>query len=132
MVDARMRYDPEWRSRHEQQGFLENLRSIAMKKSLVAITMVLSGCAAQQQDQVLEGMTQPIDCETAEEDIRTLENEKVHLAGRLAAGVTTVAPIGLVVGDKGDTQDTKMLVAAGDYNEMIDRRIAEIKQTCSL
>jgi hypothetical protein len=36
--------------------------------------------------------------------------------------------VGLVTG----TEKTKMEVGTGDYNEMIDKRIAEIKKTCGI
>jgi len=36
--------------------------------------------------------------------------------------------LGLITG----TEGTKLKVAAGDYNNMIDKRIAEIQQTCGV
>jgi len=61
-----------------------------------------------------------------------LQSEKANVAERIAEGVTSIYPAGLVVGLITRTEDTKLKVAAGDYNELLDRRIAEIKQTCGI
>lgn len=69
---------------------------------------------------------------TAEGDLRVLESEKVNVAERMAAGVTAIAPAGIVIGILTGTEGTKMRVAAGKYNDAIGQRIAEIKETCGV
>jgi hypothetical protein len=100
---------------------------------LVSCIALATGCAMGQK-KVEEGLAAeaPIDCRTAEGDIRVLENEKAHVAARIAEGVTTIVPAGLVVGLITGTAGTKMRVATGEYNEKIEARIAEIKETCEL
>jgi hypothetical protein len=80
------------------------------------------------------GLQQPIkiNCATAEGDIRMLQSEKAHVAQQVAMGITAIAPAGLVMGVLMGTEQTKLQVATGDYNNMIDQRIAEIKMTCGL
>ena len=99
----------------------------------LAIAVVVVACAAQfkQQEQALQ---QPIkiNCATAEGDIRMLQNEKAHVAQQVAMGITAIAPAGLVMGVLMGTEQTKLQVATGDYNNMIDQRIADIKMTCGL
>jgi hypothetical protein len=101
--------------------------------SALAIAVVIVACAAQfqQQEQALQ---QPIkiNCATAEGDIRMLQNEKAHVAQQVAMGITAIAPAGLVMGVLMGTEQTKLQVATGDYNNMIDQRIADIKMTCGL
>jgi hypothetical protein len=101
--------------------------------SALAIAVVVVACAAQfqQQEQALQ---QPIkiNCATAEGDIRMLQNEKAHVAQQVAMGITAIAPAGLVMGVLMGTEQTKLQVATGDYNNMIDQRIAEIKMICGL
>jgi hypothetical protein len=101
--------------------------------SALAIAVVVVACAAQfqQQEQALQ---QPIkiNCATAEGDIRMLQNEKAHVAQQVAMGITAIAPAGLVMGVLMGTEQTKLQVATGDYNNMIDQRIADIKMTCGL
>ncbi len=100
---------------------------------LLAACMVLSlvSCAMKYK-QVEEGMARPVNCATAEADIRVLESEKVHAAQQLAAGVSAIMPIGLVAGIATGTQRTKLRVATGTYNEMIIEKIAEIKRECGI
>ena len=77
-------------------------------------------------------MKQPVDCTTAEGDIRLLQQEKTHVAQQIVAGVTTITPAGLVIGVVTGTVKPKVNVAIGKYNKMIDARIAEIKETCGV
>jgi hypothetical protein len=74
----------------------------------------------------------PINCATAEGDIRMLRSEKVNTAKQIAAGVGAITPIGLVAGLATGTEGTKAQVATGDYNRMLDQKIAEIQQTCGV
>ena len=71
-----------------------------------------------------------VNCATAEGDIRALQSEKVHASQQLAAGITAIVPISLVVGVATGTEGTKAKVATGDYNKMLDDKITEIKLEC--
>ncbi|MBW2538983.1 MAG: hypothetical protein JRE27_05210 [Deltaproteobacteria bacterium] len=101
---------------------------------LLAICLMISltACAASKQKQVEQEMKQPISCATAEGDIRVLEHEKAHVAQRIAEGVTAIIPVSLVVGVVTGTEKEKIRVAVGEYNKMIDKRIAEIKGKCGI
>jgi hypothetical protein len=61
-----------------------------------------------------------------------LQSEKAHVAQQIAMGVTAISPAGMVAGLITGTEQTKLQVATGDYNQMIDQRIADIKMTCGL
>jgi len=91
------------------------------------------GCAMEQK-QVASQLSQntPINCATAPGDLRVLQSEKANVAERVAEGVTAIYPAGLVMGLITGTEGTKLKVAAGDYDDMIDKRIAEIQQTCGV
>ena len=101
---------------------------------LMAICLMISltACAASKQKQVEQEMKQPISCATAEGDIRVLEHEKVHVAQQILEGVTSIAPPGLILGVVTGTEKTKIKVGVGEYNKMIDKRIAEIKEKCGI
>ncbi len=108
-----------------------------MKKAIMtalAICLMISliGCAAKEQMKVEQEMKQPINCATAEGDIRSLGHEKAHVAQQIAEGVTAIVPVSLVVGLATGTEKEKLTVSTGDYNKMIDKRIAEIKETCKI
>ena len=101
---------------------------------LLAICLMISltACAASKQKQVEQEMKQPISCATAEGDLRVLEHEKVHVAQQILEGVTSIAPPGLILGVVTGTEKTKIKVGVGEYNKMIDKRIAEIKEKCGI
>lgn len=92
-----------------------------------------SGCA-MQQEQNLNALQSParINCATADGDLRILQSEKANVAQRIAEGATAIYPAGLVVGLLTGTEGTKLKVATGDYDQKIDQRIADIKQTCGI
>ncbi len=80
----------------------------------------------------MQSLQQPINCRTAEGDIRVLQSEKTHTAQQIASGVAAISPAGFVLGALTGTEGTKIQVASGDYNTMIDNRIAAIKATCGV
>ena len=93
--------------------------------------VLATGCAVQEQ-QTMRSLEQPINCATAQGDIRVLQSEKAHAAQQLASGVTAIFPAGMVVGALTGTESTKLQVASGEYNTMIDNRIAAIKAKCGI
>lgn len=98
---------------------------------VVLVAISLPACAMKHK-KVEESLETPINCATAEADIRVLEQEKVHVAQQIASGVTAIVPISLVVGVITRTERTKIRVATGKYNTMIDERITEIKNHCGI
>jgi hypothetical protein len=98
----------------------------------LGLAALMLGCAAQYKKTEGRVAEMPVNCDTADGDIRVLQNEKTNVAQQAAAGVTMVFPIGLVVGLVQGTQGTKWRVTTGEYNKALDTKIAEIKQTCHL
>lgn len=96
-----------------------------------AVVAIAAGCAMQQQ-QTLQSLNQPINCATAEGDIRVLQSEKAHVGQQIASGVSAISPAGFVMGALTGTEGTKLQVASGDYNDQIDMRIAAIRATCGV
>ena len=107
---------------------MKNMVSVLL---LVFSIMFLAGCASKYKKAEKE-MKQPINCATAEGDIRMLNHEKAHVTDQIGQGVTALVPAGLVVGVASGSEGTKARVATGEYNKMIDKRIAEIKEVCGL
>ena len=100
---------------------------------VLALSLAISACATEQRKVEKELKHPPaVNCATAQGDIRALQHEKANVAERIGEGVTTIAPTGIVVGVLSGTEGTKFEVATGQYNKMIDQRIAEIKNTCGL
>jgi len=108
------------------------LATIAALASLLAFG-ALGGCAMQQKEAMKEASTShPVDCRTAEGDIRVLQNEKAFLVERAAEGFSAVTPTGAIAGVVMGTELTKVEVAIGVYDAKLDERIAQIKATCGL
>jgi hypothetical protein len=99
---------------------------------VLGVAVLVGGCAAQYKKTETRVAEQPVNCDTADGDIRVLQNEKTNVAQQAAAGVSMVFPIGLVVGLVQGTQGTKWRVTTGEYNDALDKKIAEIKQTCHI
>jgi hypothetical protein len=99
---------------------------------LLALAL-LPGCAYQmKQEEKAAAQDKPIDCATAEGELRILKSEKANVAEQIAMGVTAIVPAGLVIGLVTFTEGTKIKVAIGEYNKALDARIAEIKTTCNV
>ena len=104
-----------------------------MKKVFCYLILAISvvACAPVSKD-AKEDLAQPVNCATAPADLRALESEKAHVGKEIASGVTAIVPVSLVVNlVKGDEKE-HLTVATGDYNDMLDKKIAEIKMTCGL
>jgi hypothetical protein len=74
----------------------------------------------------------PVNCATATGDIRMLTSEKAHVVQQIAMGASSIYPAGLVLGLLTGTEGTKIQVATGEYNQMIDKKIAEIQNRCGV
>ena len=99
---------------------------------LVIISMFLSVGCAGKYEKAEKQMKMPINCATAEGDIRMLRHEKAHVEDQILQGVSAFSPAGLVVGLATGSEGTKAKVASGEYNKMIDQRIKEIQETCGV
>jgi hypothetical protein len=108
------------------------MKKVLMTALVICLIAQLAACAASKQKQVEQEMKQPINCATAEGDIRTLKHEKTHTMQQIAEGVTALVPASIVVGLVTGTEKEKLKVGTGEYNKMIDKRIAEIKEKCGV
>ena len=107
------------------------MRKVSVAVMVICLMISLTACAMKQK-KVEKEMQQPINCATAEGDIRVLKSEKAHVGQQIAEGVTSITPPGFIVGVITGTEKEKLKVGVGDYNEMIDKRIAEIKEKCGI
>lgn len=101
---------------------------------ITTLALAMAGGCAFQQKSVEKELSDPsaVNCATADGDIRLLRHEKANVLQRIAEGATAIYPASLVVGVVSGTEGTKLQVAAGDYNQKIDARIAEIQQQCGV
>lgn len=103
-----------------------------MKKISIAVFIsVLAACSPMTQ-QAQQDLQKPINCATAEGDIRVLQSEKAHVGQQILSGVTAIVPAAAVIGVVTGTEGGKLQVASGEYNKTIDDKIAAIRKTCGL
>lgn len=108
-------------------GRLRRTGIVAFAAALFAV-----GCAMQFKQEEAAAKSQPVNCATAQGDLRVLQSEKANVVEQLAMGVTAIYPAGAVVGILTGTEGTKLQVATGEYNQTLDRKIAEIRSACGL
>ncbi len=117
--------------------------SLLTQASAVAIgALLLVGACAPVSEDAKEMMAEPIDCNTAAEDVATLDGEKASVLKRVEMGARYIVPIAAAVdilrSYNSDDQTSeefyqdKESVLTGDYNDAIDRKIADINQTCGI
>ena len=106
------------------------MRTALLTSSLLSF-LAISGCVSQ--DKELQATTSaPVNCATAQGDLKVLRAEKADVAKQVAAGVSAVFPIGLVVNLIAGTEGTQYKIAVGEYNNLIDQKIAEIQLQCGV
>jgi hypothetical protein len=111
---------------------MSNLKPLSVGLCVFALTTFMSGCAVTEKKDEAAAKTAPVNCATAQGDLRVLNNEKADTAKKIGNGISMVFPIGLVAGLVTGTEGTKYQVTTGEYNVALDKKIAEIKQTCHI
>ena len=108
----------------------QEMTGLGKKSLLVAILMTLGAGGAIASDE----FSHPINCDTAEGDLRALASEKKHAQNEQLKGATALTPsgalFGLVTGTEQEKLDT--LSSAPEYIKQIDARTAAIKKQCNL
>jgi hypothetical protein len=99
---------------------------------MAALVVLVAACKGPNVQEVQQQEAAPVNCATAEGDLRTLQSEKVSTAKQIADGVSAIAPIGLVANAATGKEKGKLMIASGDYNKMIDQKIAQIRSTCGI
>ncbi|MEM9633613.1 MAG: hypothetical protein AAGA50_19930 [Pseudomonadota bacterium] len=94
----------------------------------VALVLGVTGTGFAQSDPA----AQPINCSTAEGDIRALNSEKEYARRQQVRDVTAIIPAGALLGIVTGTERKKLQMLSGEYVRKIDGRIAEIKRQCGL
>ncbi|MEM1006345.1 MAG: hypothetical protein AAF496_13270 [Pseudomonadota bacterium] len=79
-----------------------------------------------------ENKRHPINCATAEGDLRAIAAEKTHAEDQQVESVTAITPAGALLGLITGTENKKLQMLSGDYVQALDDRSAEIKATCGI
>jgi hypothetical protein len=105
---------------------------LTLLSSILLTALLVPGCAMEYKEKAQAVEAQPVNCATAEGDLRVLKSEKAHVVQQIGMGVSAISPYGLALGVLTGTEGTKLKVATGEYNDLIDRKIAEIQETCGV
>ena len=109
---------------------MNKITAVGLGLCVLAMTTLAGGCAMQEKKNEAKAEAMPVNCATAEGDLRVLNNEKASTAAKIGNGISMVAPIGLVEGLVTRTEKTKWEVSTGEYNKALDTKIAQIKAAC--
>ena len=110
--------------------------------SLALGALLLVGACAPISQEAKKDLAKPVDCSNATQEIATLQSEKASVLKRVEMGARYVVPVAAVtdilrsyhLGDESSVEfyEDKESVLTGDYNDAIDRKIMDIKQTCGI
>lgn len=101
---------------------------------LIALAL-LAGCSSQApapQKEVQANLAKPIDCSTAQADIKILNSEKARTSQEIEDGAGSIIPIGAVAHIFGGSEKESLEIGTGEYNRKLDAKIAEIQKQCGL
>jgi len=100
--------------------------------AIFVAVILLGGCSSPNTKMAQKDEDKAINCATAEGDIRALTAEKAHTSQEIEAGVTSIIPISAVAKMFTGKEGESLKVGTGEYNRALDKKIAEIKQTCGI
>ncbi len=108
------------------------MKNISKKLLLGWIMITLAACQGPISKKAEQDLAAPVNCETAQADMKVLESEKARVGKEIFNGVTAIVPVGAVIGIITLTEKEKLEVGTGYYNGKIEDKIAEIKKECNL
>nr|WP_321253178.1 hypothetical protein [uncultured Ruegeria sp.] len=77
-----------------------------------------------------DGPRHPVNCATAEGDLRAIASEKKHAEDKQLESVAAITPAGALLGLVTGTEGKRLQMLSGDYVKQLNDRAAEIKSTC--
>lgn len=102
------------------------LSSASLAVFTAAVT--LAGAVSAATDE----KTHPVNCATAEGDLRAIAAEKKHAQDQQVESVAAITPAGALLGLITGTENKRLQMLSGDYVKKLDERSAQIKTTCGV
>lgn len=107
-----------------------------MTKLTLALTAILLSTVLASADdtKMTKGKAdakKKINCRSAVPDIRVLNSEKEYAQKQVATGIFAIMPIGLLA-NAATSQSKSEKISIKKYDEMLDKKIAEIKKECHI
>lgn len=98
---------------------------------LVLVGLVL-GCATASHDERASLLAEPVNCETAQEDVAALQAAMPSRGERAKSAVQSVTPVGALSGVVRGSYRDRAAVLTGRTEEELAARIKEIQAQCAL
>ena len=105
---------------------------ILSNKYIVILVVIAGMLAAGIAAAATDGDRHPVNCATAEGDLRAIESEKKHAEDKQAESIIAVTPAGALLGLMTGTEHKRLTMLSGDYVKALEQREAEIKSTCHI
>ncbi|MDA1098648.1 MAG: hypothetical protein O2967_06640 [Proteobacteria bacterium] len=99
---------------------------------LAAAIMIFAAPGIANAADDAKTMDQPINCATAEGDLRVIESEKQHVKKQAVSGIFAITPAGFLLNAIAGATDKDGKAKHDDYNAHLDARAAAIKQKRNL
>jgi len=74
----------------------------------------------------------PVNCTTAEGDLRAIAAEKKHAQDQQVESIVSITPAGALLGLITGTENKRLSMLSGDYVKALDERAATIKSECGV
>ncbi len=109
---------------------LRKFEKIFLPALIAPILIGFGAAAAGAADADAE--THPINCATAEGDIRAMNAEIKHAQDQKLRNIAAVTPAGALLGIVTGTETERLQMLSGVYEKRLNARIAETKAKCNL
>lgn len=106
------------------------LRGARAFPAVVALLVSSAAFGDTTSGDTTSGDAYPVNCATAEGDLRALEAEKEHARKQQLENIEAIVPAGALLGILQGREKEKLQMLAGDYVRKIDQRMAQIKAQC--
>jgi len=102
------------------------------RSTALLIFLLFAACAPPITQEAKEDLQRPVNCATAQDDIALLQSEKANVNQQMLSGVTSMVPAAAVMGLLTGRQQDREEVLTGEYNDKINQKIYEIRNTCGV
>jgi hypothetical protein len=103
--------------------------------SIFIVLALMAGCSSKppaSEKQVQASLEKPIDCSTAQADIKLLNSEKARTSQEIEDGASSIIPLGAVAHLFGGSEKASLEIGTGEYNKKLDAKIDEIRKQCNI
>jgi len=108
------------------------MHKISSKNKFLSAVVVVCSATASMAYAETDPKTHPINCATAEGDLRAIAAEKKHAQDQQVESVISITPAGALLGLITGTENKKLSMLSGDYVKALDERSAAIKAKCGV